>query len=163
MDFVEVDGVDPEAPQTRLAGRTYAFRRQALAAGIGNGKPHLRRDHDIVAATRQPRLERALGGAVAVHIRGVEEVVARVHERVEHRVRLSHPRSAPHRHRAEAEAALRQIVQAANACTHRVSFVPESGFKTSAETDYRQPCQPLGCACDRAARATAAPRRAADQ
>jgi hypothetical protein len=105
VDLVEVDDVDPQAPQGGVARRHDALGREAGAARIGDGEAQLGRHHDLVATARQPRRQRALGGPVAVDVGAVEEVVARRHEGVEQARRLLRRREAAHQHGSEAQAA----------------------------------------------------------
>ena len=82
-----------------------ALGREPGTAGIGDGEAQLGGHHDLVAAAREPRRQRALGGPVAVDVGGVEEVVARRHVGVEQARRILGRRAPAHQHRSEAQAA----------------------------------------------------------
>jgi hypothetical protein len=102
VHLVEVDHLDAEAPQRGVARRPHAVGRQSLPRRVGHLAADLRGDHDLVAPARQPRRERALGLAVAVHVGGVDECPARLHEAIEHPLRVLRGRLAAHMHGPEA-------------------------------------------------------------
>ena len=89
---VEVDAVDAEAGERRVAAGPDALGREARGERRGR-EPDLRRDDHLVAtaALVEPRAEDRLGLAAlvpgdprAVDVRGVDEVAARGAVRVEH-------------------------------------------------------------------------------
>jgi hypothetical protein len=108
VDLVEVDDVDAQPAQARVAGADDPLRLQTLAARVRDGEADLRGEHDLVAPACEPRGERALALAVVVRVGGVHERAAGREERVEDPVGLGRRRGFAHEHRAEREAADRE-------------------------------------------------------
>ena len=78
---VEVDVVDAEALQRRVAGLPHVLRSAGDAEELAVLAAHvaeLRREHDLVAPARDGPTDEALVGEGAVHVRGVKESNAEV-------------------------------------------------------------------------------------
>jgi hypothetical protein len=108
VHLVQVDLVDAEAAQARVAGGADAIGVEALPAGVGDREADLGREHHVVAVAGEPRREGLLREAVVVGVGGVEEVAARVEVAVEHPMRFLARGLRAHQHRAEAEAGDRE-------------------------------------------------------
>ena len=118
MHLVEVDFFHTEPAQTRVAGSSDPVRGQSLAAWVGDGEAHLRREYDPFAVPDQPRREGPLGLTVAVNIGGVDERAAGAEEAIQHLVGLAGGGCATHQHRAQAEPADGQRAQSSGLHTH---------------------------------------------
>ena len=104
VELVEVDVVDPEAAQARVAGGADPVRLQPGPAGVADGHADLRGQDHLVAAALQPGRERPLAEAVAVDVGGVDQRPAGIDEGVQHPVRVVLRGLAAHEHGAEGDA-----------------------------------------------------------
>ena len=93
------------ALEAGVAGGPDAVRVKARAGRFGHLHADLGADHDLVAVLRQPRRQRPLRRAVAVHVGGVDERAAGIEEAVEDPVGFVDWCGPAHQHRAEAEPA----------------------------------------------------------
>jgi hypothetical protein len=105
VQLVEIDHIDAEPPQARVARRADAVRRQAHAPGVGDLEAHLRGHHDLGSVTREPGRQDALRAAVLVDVGRVDQVAAGRQIAVEDALRLVRWRLAAHQHRTERQAA----------------------------------------------------------
>jgi hypothetical protein len=88
VHLVQVDRVDPQAAQAGVEGPGQMTSGQADVIGAGTGREaSLGRQHHLVADLGplfgQPATDDLLGSAVAVHVGGVDQVAADLHESVE--------------------------------------------------------------------------------
>src|SRR5581483_10714520 len=130
VDLVEVDPVCPESPQRRLAlADDPAARVAALVRVVAHRPVHLRRENDLVAAPAKRLADDLLGLAARVHIRGVDEVDARVERALDDPDRLVAIGVAPgtEHHRAEAEPADPDAGPAERAVLHLVGPTEPGG------------------------------------
>ena len=82
--LVEVDVVDPETPQARLAGADEVVAREALVVrAVAHAEAGLRRDEQAVAAALDRRPDDLLGDAARVDVGGVDQVDAGVEAAVD--------------------------------------------------------------------------------
>ena len=89
---VEVDRVDAEALQRRLAGRADVLRLAADAEELARRSAHvpeLRREHDLVAAAGDRLPDEPLVRAPAVHVGRVEEGDSELDRALDRRDRLT--------------------------------------------------------------------------
>ena len=116
---VEVDVVDPEAPQRRVAGRPHVVRAAVDAAharvvGVAHDA-ELGGQHHLVAAVGDRPPDQLLVGARAVHVGGVEQRDPEVERAVDRRDRLGLVGAAVELRHAHAAQALRRYGQALRA------------------------------------------------
>ena len=130
VDVVEVDALDIEPFQARLARAFHIIGRAAhAAAAIGRADlAEFRREHDLVAAALDRSAEQLLVAAVAVSIGTVDEVDAKLGRAMHRRNRFGLARLAIDRRHAHAAEAHRRHFESAQ-LTPLHPLLPRSGAR----------------------------------